>query len=66
MSLSTIEAEYIAIVEVGKKMLWLKKFLQEFKDDYVVFCDNQSAMDLRKNAMYLSCSKHIDVRYHWL
>ena len=36
------------------------------QDEYVVFCDSQSAMDLSKNTSYHSRTKHIDVRYHWL
>ena len=50
-------------------MLWLKRFLQELglkQDGYVVNCDSQSAIDLSKNSMYHSRSKHIEVRYHWL
>ena len=69
VALSTTEAEYIAANEAGKEMLWLKRFLQELglkKDGYVVNCDSQSAIDLSKNSMYHSRSKHIEVRYHWL
>ncbi|CAN0860294.1 Retrovirus-related Pol polyprotein from transposon TNT 1-94 [Linum grandiflorum] len=69
VALSTTEVEYIAAVEAGKEMLWLKRFLQELglkQSEYVVFCDSQSAMDLRRNTMYHSRTKHIDVRYHWL
>jgi hypothetical protein len=29
VALSTTEAEYIAITEVAKEFLWMKKFLQE-------------------------------------
>ena len=29
VSLSTTEAEYIVATEVGKAMLWMKRFLQE-------------------------------------
>ena len=36
------------------------------QDEYVVFYDSQSAMDLRKNATYHSCMKHIDARYREL
>ena len=36
------------------------------QDGYVVNCDSQSAIDLSKNSMYHSRSKHIDVRYNWL
>ena len=61
--------EYIAANEAGKEMLWLKQFLQELglkQDGYVVNCDSQSAIDLSKNSMYHSHSKHIEVRYNWL
>ena len=43
VALSTTEAEYIAANEVGKEMLWLKRFLQELglkQDGYVVNCDS--------------------------
>ncbi|CAA0831272.1 Unknown protein [Striga hermonthica] len=36
------------------------------QERYDIHCDSQSALDLSKNAMYHSCTKHIDVRYHWL
>ena len=67
--LSTTEAEYITANEAGKEMLWLKWFLQELglkQDGYVVNCDSQNAIDLSKNSMYHSRSKHTEVRYHWL
>lgn len=69
VALSTTKAEYIAAVEVGKEMLWLKRFLQKLgvkQKKYVVYCDSQSAMDLSLNATYHSRTKHIDVRYHWI
>ena len=69
VALSTTEAEYIAATEAGKEMLWMKEFLHELglsQKEYIVFCDSQSALDLSKNTMYHSRTKHIDVRYHWL
>ena len=69
VALSTTEAEYIAATEEAKEMLWMKRFVQELglmQDEYVVFCDSQSAMDMSKNTSYHSRTKHIDVRYHWL
>ena len=69
VALSTTEVEYIVANETGKEMLWLKRFLQELglkQDGYVVNCDSQSAIDLSKNSMYHSHSKHIEVRYNWL
>ncbi|KAM6575709.1 hypothetical protein CsatA_024036 [Cannabis sativa] len=68
VALSTTEAEYIALVEAGKEILWIKNFLQELglkQERYVIHCDSQSAIDLSKNASYHYRTKHIDVRYHW-
>ena len=62
-------AEDIAAAEAGKEMLWLKRFLQELgitQEEYKVHCDSQSALDLSKNSMYHSRTKHIDIRYHWI
>ena len=47
----------------------MKRFLQELglkQEGYVVNCDSQSVIDLSKDSMYHSRSKHIEVRYHWL
>ena len=69
VALSTIEAEFIAITEACKELLWLKKFLQELglkQERYVLHCDSQSAIHLSKNSSFHSRSKHIDVRYHWI
>jgi hypothetical protein len=57
------------MTEAGKEMLWLKRFIQQLgmkQKQYDIHCDSQSALDLSKNAMYHSRTKHIDVRYHWL
>jgi hypothetical protein len=69
VALSTTEAEFIAITEACKELLWLKKFLQELdfvQDKYVLFVDSQSAIHLGKNPTFHNRSKHIDVRYHWI
>ncbi|CAL5378711.1 unnamed protein product [Camellia sinensis] len=65
VALFTTEVEYIAAAEARKEMLWLKRFLQELgvkQEKFVVHCDSQSAIDLSKNSMYHSRTKHIDVR----
>ena len=69
MALNTTEAEFIAVTEASKELLWLKRLACElgFKQDkYVLFCDNQSAIHLSKNASFHSRSKHIEVRYLWI
>jgi hypothetical protein len=49
VALSTTEAEYIAITEAAKELLWMKKFLQELglqQERYLLYCDSQSAIHL--------------------
>ncbi|KAL6544050.1 hypothetical protein OROGR_010547 [Orobanche gracilis] len=69
VALSTTETEYIAVVEAGKELVWMKLFLKELgfrRRRYVVLCDSQSAIHLAKNATFHKRTKHIDVRYHWI
>ncbi|KAK3009917.1 hypothetical protein RJ639_011487, partial [Escallonia herrerae] len=51
-TLSTTEAEYMALTEAAKEALWLKGLVEElgFKQCGVLLqCDSQSALDLAKN-----------------
>ena len=69
IALSTTEVEFIAAIEAGKEMLWVKQFLQELgirQNEYRKHCDSQSALNLSKNSIYHSRTKHIDIRYHWI
>ncbi|KAJ6995884.1 hypothetical protein NC653_012686 [Populus alba x Populus x berolinensis] len=50
-ALFTTEAEYIALTKGGKELLWMKKFLHELglvQENFVLHCDSQSAIHLRK------------------
>ena len=56
-------------VEVGKELISMKKFLSELgmkQENFLLHCDNQSAIQLAKKAKYHSWTKHIQRRYHWL
>jgi len=69
VALSSTKAEYIAITEVAKELLWMKKFLKELglsQEKYVLYCDSQNAIHLSKILTFHSRSKHIDVQYHWI
>ena len=69
MSISTTEAEYIAAAKCCAQILWMKQTLADYnkKFDVVsILCDNTSAIDLSKNPVLHSRSKHIDVRHHFL
>jgi len=69
VKLSTTEAEYVLIIEVSKEIIWLKDFLKELdlkQEDYVLYSDNQSVINLAKNPVYNAKTKHIDVRYYFI
>ena len=70
VALSTMEAEYMALTEATKELLWMRRFLTELgygNDDPVdLFTDNQSALALSKNPVSHARAKHIDVRHHFV
>jgi hypothetical protein len=69
VALSTTEAEYMAVAEASKELIWLKNFLEELGKEQVdcaLFCDNQSAIHLAKNPVFHSKTKHIQLRYHFI
>src|SRR5579859_93922 len=70
VALSTTEAEYIAAVEAGKKMIWMRQLLTEFgipiKEPSILRIDNQSAISVSKNPEHHGRMKHLDLRYFWL
>ncbi|KAJ0534907.1 putative RNA-directed DNA polymerase [Helianthus annuus] len=69
VALSTIEAEYMAVAEASKELIWLKAFLKELgknKADYSLYRDNESAVKLAKNPVYNGKTKHIGMRYHFV
>src|SRR6187200_353775 len=69
VALSTTEAEYMAIAEAAKELVWLKSFLAELglqQDNCVLHCDNESAVHLAKNPVFQSRTKHIQMRYHFI
>ncbi|XP_076658375.1 uncharacterized protein LOC143362255 [Halictus rubicundus] len=67
---STMQAEYVALSEVTKEVIYLKRLMTHMcldkcvKGATTVHCDNQSAIKLSTNSVYHSRSKHIDIRYH--
>ena len=69
ISLSTAEAEYIAAASCAAQLLWMKKLLHDYgitQDTICVFCDNTNAINLSKNPVQHSKSKHIEIRYHFI
>ncbi|CAA0832630.1 cysteine-rich RLK (RECEPTOR-like protein kinase) 8 [Striga hermonthica] len=67
--LSTTEAEYVAVTEAAKELVWLQNFLNELgrpQKDVALYSDSQSAIHLAKNPAFHSRTKHIEVKYHFI
>ncbi|CAG4960563.1 unnamed protein product [Colias eurytheme] len=69
-SLSSTEAEYMAIAEACKEAIYLKNLFSEIVNgfDYVItlYNDNQGAQKLTENPLFHKRTKHIDVRHHFV
>ena len=69
---SSAEAEYIALGEAIKELLWCHSWLSEVFGEnaigtMVVYEDNKAAIQLGQHSDMISQrTKHIDVRYHFL
>jgi hypothetical protein len=62
---STCEAEFYAICEAVKEILWLANFLTEMGIPFskpVVYCDNNGAIELAKHEIFNNRSKHISIK----
>lgn len=69
MSLSTAEAEYIVAGGCCTQMLWINQMLQDYglaQGAMTVFCANTNAINISKNPIQHSRTKHIDIRYHFI
>ncbi|KAL0553687.1 hypothetical protein IC582_007589 [Cucumis melo] len=62
VSLSTAEAEYIAAGSGCTQLIWMKNMLHEYGFDQntmTLYCDNMSTIDISKNPIQHSRTKHI-------
>jgi hypothetical protein len=69
ISLSTAEAEYIATGSCCTQLLWMKKLLFDYgftQETMVIHCDNTSAINISKNTVQHSRTKHIDIWHHFI
>ena len=70
VALSSVEAEYMAASLASCEALWPRKLLvnlfgQELRPT-VIYCDNQSCIQLSENPVFHDRSKHIEIRYHFI
>lgn len=67
-----MEAEYAALAEISREIIYIRRLLTHMgfekfvKDPIRVYCDNQSAIKLSKNAVFHKRSKHVDISFHFV
>eukprot|EP00253_Pinus_taeda_P028380 PITA_28380 len=70
VALSLAEAEYMATSQTACEAILMRKILVglfgQQMDRTVIYCYNQSCIELSKNLVFHDRSKHIDIRYHHL
>nr|GEY21529.1 copia protein [Tanacetum cinerariifolium] len=69
LSIFTTEAEYVSAGKACQQALWMKQALIDYGvrlDDIPIMCDNKGAIDLSKNPVQHSRTKHIEIRHHFL
>jgi hypothetical protein len=69
ISLSSMEAEYIALTAAAKECLWLQKLQTDLNIKSlptIIREDNQATIKTANNIINNERSKHIDVRYHFI
>ncbi|KAA1110814.1 hypothetical protein PGT21_050256 [Puccinia graminis f. sp. tritici] len=73
VSLSSTEAEYKALSDLGREVAWISHLISELNLDYVptnipVGVDNQGAIDLARSEISQNGfrTKHMDIRLHFV
>ncbi|GKD32110.1 retrovirus-related pol polyprotein from transposon TNT 1-94 [Tanacetum coccineum] len=69
LAISTTKAEYVSACKACQQALWMKQALVDYDiklDDIPVLCDNKGTIDLSKNPVLHSRTKHIEIRYQFL
>jgi hypothetical protein len=69
VALSTAEVEYIVVGHCCAQLLWMRQTLRDYGyklSKVSLLCDNDSAIRMADNPVEHSCTKHIDIRYHFM
>ena len=69
ISLSTAEAKYIVDGSCCTQLLWMRKLLHDYgicQEHLTIYCDNTSAINISKNPVQHSQTKHIVIRHQFI
>ena len=69
ISLCTAKAKYIAADSCCTQLLWMQKLLFDYgirQEHLTIYCDNTNAIDISKNPVQHSQTKHMEIRHHFI
>ncbi|GKB18102.1 retrovirus-related pol polyprotein from transposon TNT 1-94 [Tanacetum coccineum] len=69
LAISTTESKYVFARKACQHALWMKQALVDYDinlDDILVLCDNKGVIDLSKNPVLHSRTKHIEIQHQFL
>ena len=69
VALSLTEAEYMAISDCSQQAVWIKTMIEELGiklKAIPIYSDNQGSIFIASNPVQESCTKHIDIWYHYI
>ena len=68
--LFTAKSEYVAATHTAKEAIWLHQFIgevfQPLTNPIPLYSDSQAAIALTCDRSYHTCTKHIDIQYHFV
>ena len=63
ISQSTVEAQYVVVANNYNQVKWMKQMIKDicitFKKPIIIYCDNTSTVNMSKNHVLHSKTKHI-------
>ena len=70
VTLSTAEAEYVALSSLTQEATWIRRLLSDFHiplDQHIIIMeDNQAAICISRNPVTRARTKHSDIHYHYI
>ena len=69
LALSSCEAEFMALTEVCRELMWLCRFLDEIGVEYdipEIFCDSSSAIAWSQDPIQHQRNKHMELKYYYV
>lgn len=63
------ETEYIKVGSSCTQLLWMRQMMSDYslnQGTMTLYCDNTSAINISKNPLQHSRTKHVDIHHHFI